>query len=159
MRSYRVFVSYQHGDQLKAKGFDLMRYNKPLGMNFVSRGLLDPVKSKDPRYIETAIKERLKGSSVTVVIVGDRTSESIWVENEIRWSSEKDPPNGLLVIRLTPNADLPKGLEGAEVLDWNEPADVLEFPSAIQRAYASVGRMTDARAHVGDSSGGGCGRG
>ncbi len=77
MRAYRVFISYQHDDQLKAKGLNLMRYNKPLGMNFVSRGLLDPVKSQDPRYIETQIKERLRGTSVTIVLLGDSTADSV----------------------------------------------------------------------------------
>jgi MTH538 TIR-like domain (DUF1863) len=158
VRSYRIFISYQHDDQLKAKGLNLMRYNKPLGMNFVSRGLLDPVKSQDPRYIETQIKQRLQGTSVTIVLLGDSTADSIWVENEIRWSNEKDPPNGLLAIKLTPDAEVPAGLEGAEVLNWNKPEDVLEFPAAIERAYAGIRRMSDAQALVGHSDGGGCGR-
>jgi hypothetical protein len=41
----RVFISYQHKDQLKAKGFNLMRYNEYLDLEFVGRHLLDPVKS------------------------------------------------------------------------------------------------------------------
>jgi hypothetical protein len=158
MRSYRIFISYQHQDQLKAKGFNLMRYNKPLGMNFTSRGLLDPVRSQDPRYIEAQIKERLRGTSVTIVLLGDRTADSIWVENEIRWSGEKNPPNGLLAIKLTPEAAVPAGMEGAEVLDWSSPEDVLQFPAAIERAAAGARRMTDAQALIVHSDGGGCGR-
>src|SRR5436309_26564 len=112
----RVFVSYQHLDQLKAKGFNLMRYNKALGLEFVTRGLLDPVNSSDPAYIAAQINARIKGTSVTVVLLGDRTSESEWVAKEIRWSTDRDPPNGLVGIRLTPDAEVPDGLEGAEIL-------------------------------------------
>lgn len=87
----RVFISYQHRDQLKAKGFNLMRYNKHLNLEFVGRHLLDPVKSDDPAYIGRKIRERLKGTSVTVVLIGDVTAQSIWVSREILWSLEKIP--------------------------------------------------------------------
>lgn len=56
----RVFISYQHKDQLKAKGFNLMRYNEYLDLEFVGRHLLDPVKSDNPAYISSKIREQLK---------------------------------------------------------------------------------------------------
>jgi len=152
----RIFLSYQHLDQLKAKGFNLMRYNKSLDLSFVTRGLLDPVKSEDPAYIAGQIKARLKGTSVTVVLLGDRTADSSWVAKELQWSVEKDPPNGLVGIKLTRDADVPEGLEGAEILDWHSPEDVREFASAIERAAMAARRMADAKALVGSSSS--CGR-
>lgn len=132
----RIFISYQHRDQLKAKGFNLMRYNKYLDLEFVGRHLLDPVKSDDPAYISRKIRERLKGTSVTVVLVGDVTAQSIWVSREIRWSLEKNPPNGILGVRLSPDAPVPDELmeRGAEILKWYEPEDVHEFQDAIERA-------------------------
>ncbi len=154
----RVFVSYHHQDQMKAKGLDLVRYNKALGLEFTTRGLLDPVKSCDPAYIASCIKERLHGTSVTAVLIGDETSGSDWVTKEIVWSSEKDPPNGLIGIKLSPDAVIPLGMEGAEVLDWSNPEDVREFGPAIERAANGARRMAIARTQVGiDSSG--CGRG
>jgi len=152
----RVFLSYQHLDQLKAKGFNLMRYNKGLDLQFVTRGLLDPVKSKDPGYISRKIKETLKGTSVTVVLLGDKTTDSKWVDKEIQWSGEKDPPNGIVGIRLSPDAKVPPGMDGAEILDWNKPEDVREFGPAIERAASGARRMSDAKALVG--SVGSCGR-
>lgn len=152
----RVFVSYQHEDQLKAKGFDLMHYNKALGLELVTRGLLDPVKSRDPDYIARCIREQMKGTSVTVVLIGDETADSDWVRREIAMSEDKDPPNGLLGIRLSPDAETPEGLEGVEILEWSRPEDVHEFGAAIERAAKTVGRMDKARAHVG--SGSSCGR-
>lgn len=136
----RVFISYQHRDQLKAKGFNLMRYNKHLDLEFVGRHLLDPVKSDDPAYIGSKIRERLKGSSVTVVLIGEVTAQSIWVGREIRWSLDKKPPNGLLGVRLSPDASIPDELmqRGAEILNWYKPEDVHEFEAAIERAAAAA---------------------
>lgn len=158
MARRRVFVSYQHQDQLKAKGFNLMRYNKALGLEFVTRGLLDPVKSSDPGYITSQIKATMKGTSVTVVLLGDKTADSSWIAKEIRMSGEKDPPNGLVGIKLSPDASVPEGMEGAEILNWNVPEDVREFGAAIDRAAAGARRMADAQALVGWTNGGGCGR-
>lgn len=138
----RVFISYQHLDQLKAKGFNLMRYNKHLDLNFVGRHLLDPVRSNNPDYVSRKIREQIKGSSVTVVLIGDNTAQSTWVEREIQWSLDKEPPNGLLGIRLSSDAPIPHMLtdRGTEILDWYDPEDVHEFSAAIERA-AGMARL------------------
>lgn len=152
----RIFISYQHADQLTAKGFNLMRYNANLALNFVGRHLLDPVKSNDPDYVSRKIREQIKWSSVMVVIIGEDTADSAWVDREIQWSLEKDPPSGLLGIRLSPDADIPQGLEkhGAEVLDWFKPEDVHEFQAAIERAAAAARRSQ----HMPTNSVSTCGR-
>ncbi|MEJ7714995.1 MAG: TIR domain-containing protein [Thermoleophilaceae bacterium] len=157
MARRKIFLSYQHLDQLKAKGFNLMRYNQKLGLEFVTRGLLDPVKSSDPGYISAQIRSALKGTSVTVVLLGDKTADSHWVNHEIQWSTEKDPPNGLLGIKLSPDAQVPDGLEGAEILNWDSPQDVRAFDDAIERAAIGARRMADAQALVG-GAGSSCGR-
>ena len=71
----RIFISYQHDDRMKAKGFNLLRWNRNVETEFVGRHLLDPVKSSDPAYISKKIREQLKGTSVTVVLIGDSTWE------------------------------------------------------------------------------------
>lgn len=138
----RIFISYQHTDQLTAKGFNLMRYNQNLDLNFVGRHLLDPVNSQNPAYISSQIREQIKHTSVTVVIIGANTAQSDWVAREIQWSLEKTPPNGIVGIRLSPDAPIPEGVQecGAEVLDWFEPEDVHEFQDAIERAALAAGR-------------------
>lgn len=140
--TWRVFISYQHLDQARARGFNLMSYNEGLDLEFVGRHLLDPVKSNDPDYISRKIREQIAGSSVTIVIIGDETTNSDWVAREIAWSLDKKPPNGTLGIRLSPDASIPEGLQecGAEVLDWFKPEDVHEFQAAITRARAAARR-------------------
>lgn len=136
----RVFISYQHIDQMKAKGLNLMTHNKGVNVDFTGRHLLDPVKSSDPDYISRKIKEQIKGSSATIVLIGKNTADSDWVEKEVRWSQEKG--NGIVGIRIDPDAGIPDALKeyGAEIVDWNKPADVGQFDAAIERAIAGTSR-------------------
>ncbi len=104
----RVFISYQHADQMKARGLNLMTYNKNVNVDFTGRHLLDPVKSNDANYITRKIKEQITGSSATIVLIGKNTADSTWVDNEIQWSKEKG--NGIIGIRIDPEATIPDGL-------------------------------------------------
>jgi len=138
MPKRRVFISYQHLDQMKAKGFNLMSYNKNVDVEFVGRHLLDPVHSNAKAYITRKIKEQLAGSSATVVLIGDQTADSDWVDDEIRWSIDKG--NGILGIRLDPDAEVSEALidAGTEILDWSEVTT--EFNDAVERAIATTSR-------------------
>jgi MTH538 TIR-like domain (DUF1863) len=152
----RVFISYQHEDHGKAAGFDLMRRNPNVDLDITCRRLLQPVDSNDKDYISRQIREQLTGTSVTVVVIGEETKLSEWVEREIRWSLEKEPPNGIVGLRLTPEAEIPQALTecGAEILEWYVPEDTREFQAAIERAAARsrlVGSMPS-------GTGGSCGR-
>lgn len=149
----RVFISYEGHDRDKAKGFNLLRWNKNVNADFVGRHLLDPVKSTDRDYIRGQIKAQLKGSSVTVVICGEHTNESQWVADEIQWSLEKDSPNGILAIKLTPDAQVPQAVLdcGGEVIGW----DPKEFDDAIERA-ALQPRRAEAILNAGSGSAHGC---
>jgi hypothetical protein len=135
-----IFISYQHQDQMKAKGLNLMTYNDDLNVDFVGRHLLDPVNSIDPEYIGRKIREQIKGSSATVVLIGEQTAGSQWVPKEIQWSLDKEPPNGILGIRIDPGAEVPPELTeaGAEIINWYTPEDVHEFNAAIERAVAAT---------------------
>ncbi|WP_192804583.1 TIR domain-containing protein [Rhodococcus erythropolis] len=136
----RVFISYQHADQMKARGLNLMTYNKNVNIDFTGRHLLDPVKSHDPNYISRKIKEKITGSSATIVLIGKNTADSDWIDKEIQWS--KDQGKGIIGIRIDPKAPVPESLTeyGAEILNWYEPADVNQFDDAIERAIAATRR-------------------
>ena len=148
----RIFISYQRDDRMKAKGFNLLRWNKNVNFEFVGRHLLDPVDSKNKKYIRQQIKEQLSGTSVTVVLIGKNTAGSDWVADEVKWSLDKE--NGVVGIRLEPNVTTPPSLSecGAEVIDW----DPHSFESAIERAAKWMPRTRAiAAAGVGGSD---CGR-
>lgn len=149
----RIFISCAYEDQAKAKGFNLLRWNKNVGIAFVGRHLLDPVNSTDREYITREIREQLNGTSVTVVLVGGETANSEWVQREIEWSLEKG--NGVLAIRLDGDGPLPQGIVdcGAEVIAW----DPSLFDDAIERAALQAER-TKALERTGTDTGSGCAR-
>ncbi len=157
----RVFISHQHDDRMKAKGFNLLRWNKNVDVEFVGQHLLDPVDSNNEAYIKQCVREQLKGTSVTVVLIGKKTPDSDWVRWEIEESVSKQNPNGVLAIKLEPDCDLPADSPvgkilrdvGAEIMDWS-PHD---FADAIERAAAAAGRIRQIAAGVG-GSGSSCAR-
>lgn len=136
----RIFLSYQHRDQMRAKGFNLMSYNKNLKLDLSVRHILDPVKSSNRDYISGKIKEQLNNTSATVVLIGNDTAKSDWVAREIEWSREKG--NALVGIRIDEGAEIPEGLSdaGAEILDWNKPSDAAQFGPAVERAVKGTFR-------------------
>jgi hypothetical protein len=158
----RIFISYQHEDQMKAKGFNLLRWNKNVDVEFVGKHLLDPVDSSNDAYIKSQIRDQINGTSVTVVLVGNKTHDSTWVRDEIKWSTEKANPNGVVAIQLENTAPLPPDSPvgqalhdiGAEIVNWN-PA---EFGPAIERAAVAAGRAAALISGAGHSAGGSCGR-
>jgi hypothetical protein len=137
MTRRKIFISYQHIDRMKAKGFNLLKHNKNVAVDFVGRHLLDPVDSTNEQYIKSKIREMIHGTSVTVVLIGEETCDSKWVQWEIDLSLNKDNPNGILAVRLD-DARLPENCPvsnalseaGAEIIDWDAHA----FASAIERA-------------------------
>ena len=134
----RIFISCQYEDQMKAKGFNLLRWNKNVPVEFVGRHLLDPVDSTNWDYISRKIREQLTGTSVTVVLIGDTTWQSDAVAYEVQQSLKKGSPNGTLGIRLHDGVKIPDLLRdcGTEIIDWKPD----EFEAAIDRAALAAGR-------------------
>lgn len=157
----RVFLSFQHRDLARARGFDLMRRSPRVRAEFSVRHLLQPVNSTNPGYVGQRIRAQIMNTSVTVVLIGRETHRSDWVAREIEWSVAKDHPNGLLGIAIEPGATIPEGLTdyGAEILNWTAPATLAEFEQAIERAALRAGRASAIRASAAGAGGGsGCQR-
>lgn len=141
----RIFISYQHKDQMQAKGFNLQGSNPNVAFEFVGRHLLDPVDSENDDYIKRKVREQISGTSVTVVIIGKETAYSEWVAWEIEESLNKEKPNGVVGVLLKdatpPPRDSPVGKAlyeaGAEVVEWKQE----EVEAAIERAAKAAGRI------------------
>lgn len=155
MTTRRVFISYEGSDRMKAKGFRLLRWNKNVDVEFQDRHLLDPVDSTNRGYIQQCIRDEIKGTSTTVVLVGENTKDSDWVDYEIE-RSLKDG-NGLVAIKVDDSItdeDVPDKLKenGAEIVDWNPD----EFGDAIERAASQRSKVGEST--VRGRAGAGCGR-
>ena len=146
----RIFISCQYDDQMRAKGFNLLRWNKNVPVEFVGRHLLDPVNSNNWDYISRKIREQLTGTSVTVALIGDTTWQSDAVAYEVQQSLKKNSPNGILGIRLHDGVRIPDSLRdcGAEIIDWKPD----EFEAAIDRAALAAGRAKVVAAGPGGGS-------
>ncbi len=103
----RCFVSYHHADQDEVDEF--IRTFDHWHSLFSARGLgqemsSDIVNSTDTDYVMRAIRERyLKGTSVTLVMLGRCTWARRYVDWEIQASLRQgpaSPPNGLLGVKL-----------------------------------------------------------
>ena len=158
MTKRRIFISFQHGDKMKGKGFNLLQYNKNVEVEFTSRHFLDPVKSKDKDYVKQKVQEQIKGTSVTVVLIGKDTKDSKWIPWEIEQSIKND--NGIVAIRLPGASPLPKSCSVQKALDdvatETIPWEPGKFADAIERAAA--GAVKGARARSSRVGGSRCAR-
>lgn len=116
----RIFIAHRGEDKNQVKGFILLRWNENVDFTFFDRSLVDQVKSDDENYIKRCIREKMKGTSVTVVLIGKNTHKSKWVRWEVEESIDRD--NGLLGIKLKGKADAktPAVLKenDVEVISW-----------------------------------------
>jgi len=134
----RVFISTDYENTNQARGFKLIPRNPNTNIEFVTRDLLSPVDSQNPDYIKASIKEKLNGTSVTVVLLGQNTGQSEWV----RWEAEESYArgNGIIGIRLKgqDDAPVPQFLKdvGAKVVNWDP--DI--FEDEIDKSALIAGR-------------------
>ncbi|WP_421536040.1 TIR domain-containing protein [Priestia sp. D3YE.R1] len=84
---------------------------------YVDKAEWEEIKRKGDKTIKDWIAEQMKGTSVTVVLIGKETSERKWVKHEIEQSLEKG--NGLLGIYIhrLKNKDGEKDSRGNNPLD------------------------------------------
>lgn len=158
----RCFISYHHADQAEVSAF-VRTFHHEQGA-FTGRGLglveamsNDIIDSNDTDYVMRRIRELyLKGSSVTLVMLGNCTWSRRYVDWEIQASLRQDrdiTPNGLLAIKLPSCRDtspFPERLS-ANLLGHDNtyarwigyPNDTATLVEAIEAAYQR--RYTNAR--------------
>jgi Thoeris protein ThsB, TIR-like domain len=90
-----VFVSFDHDDEKQVKGFKLLKNNPNHPLDFRDHSLKDPVTDNsgkpikyspsDPRSkpVRDEILRKFKNCAKLVVLMGDNTHKSDWVEWEI----------------------------------------------------------------------------
>lgn len=137
-----VFVSYDHDDQKQVGAFKLLKHNPNHPLEFHDHSLKDPIlgaSGKPLKYppsdarskpVRDAIKKRFERASKLVVLIGDDTHTSAWVDWEIDiFYSMKEEISGEntwkrirgMKLKGSDSATVPSGLGGrsTKVLDWN----------------------------------------
>jgi len=137
-----IFVSYDHDDQKQIGGFKLLKHNPNHLLEFQDHSLKDPILGvsgkplkyppTDPRSkpVRDAIRKKFDRASKLVVLIGDDTHTSEWVDWEIEtFYTMKEEISGAktwkrirgMTLKGSENATVPSGLGGrsTEVLPWD----------------------------------------
>jgi hypothetical protein len=137
-----IFVSYDHHDQKQIGGFKLLKHNPNHLLDFQDHSLKDPIlgaSGKPLQYppsdarskpVRDAIRKKFDRASKLVVLIGDDTHTSEWVDWEIEtFYTMKEEISGDktwkrirgMTLKGSANAIVPSGLGGrsTKVLPWN----------------------------------------
>ena len=130
MAKRRIFISFDHDDTDKVNGFLGLR-NIMDDFEFFNHKLDHRIKSTDSYYVCRVIREEyIQPASVTVVLIGNKTAQSKWVQWEINVSLEQG--KGILGIRLTDTyGQVPCGIPSNGVGNWQPE----KFSAWIEWAY------------------------
>jgi len=123
----RVFLSFVEEDLSLVNMFRAQAKNKNNDLEFSDYSVKEPYDSANADYIRGKIRERIRGASVTICLIGEKTHTSRWVDWEIRTSHSEG--NKLVGVRLHSNAQkdtLPRAVSDlkAAVLNWDIDAIV-----------------------------------
>ncbi|MCV6590291.1 MAG: TIR domain-containing protein [Marinobacterium sp.] len=117
-----VFFSFKEEDRknvLTIKGRAVnSRYP---ALNFKVQDLLKRWNTEDPAVIKQAITKNIKGTSRTIVFVGEETHKSYWVPHEVQMTL--DAKKTVYAIRLSDtNGAIPKCLKDNKITvhSWSE---------------------------------------
>ena len=109
MAKRQIFYSFHYDNDVfrvqQIRNIGALEENKP-----VSANEWETVKRGGETSIKKWIDEQLKGTTVTVVLVGENTKKSKWVQYEIDESIKRG--NGLLEINISKINALGKGTSG-----------------------------------------------
>jgi len=101
----KVFFSFKYEDVSRAmvvRNSWVTKGKEAAG--FIDKAEFEKVKKKGDQSVKNWIDKQLEGTSVTVVLVGEKTCSSRWVKYEIKQSIERG--NGLLGIDISKIKDL-----------------------------------------------------
>jgi len=102
----KVFFSFKYEDVNRSMIVRNSWLTQGTTAGFIDKAEFEAVKKKGDAAIKRWIDDQLKGTSVTVVLVGANTCSSRWVKYEIEQSIERG--NGLLGIDISKI----KGIDG-----------------------------------------------
>jgi len=117
-----VFFSFKEEDRgvvLTIKG--RAANSRYPALNFKVQDLLKRWDTEDPAVIKQAITKNIKGTSRTIVFVGEKTHKSYWIPQEVQMTLDAGKP--VYAIRLSgTNGTTPKCLssKGITVHAWSE---------------------------------------
>lgn len=143
----KVFFSFKYEDVTRAmvvRNSWVTQDREAAG--FIDKAEFEEVKKKGDQAIKNWIDKQLEGTTVTVILVGEKTCRSRWVNYEIEKSIERS--NGLLGIDISKIKDfqgntsercgeIPKGYE---FYRWNNDDGYNNMGKWIEKAAKDAGK-------------------
>jgi hypothetical protein len=126
-----VFISFVSEDLTEVNLLRGQAKNENSDIEFNDWSLKEPFDSKKAEYIRRGIRERIRQCSVTIVYVSDKTTDSKWVDWEIRESVAMGKGVVAMYKGKNPPSPLPKAITDNEipVVPWNQK----ELAKAIKK--------------------------
>lgn len=117
----KVFLSFRGEDLDLVNLFRGQAKNQYSDLDFIDFSLRVPFNSKNAEYIKRGIRERIKQSSVTVVLITETSYKSRWINWEIRESLLLG--KGVVAVKLKDRAytKIPNALKehGIKPVEWD----------------------------------------
>ena len=116
-----VFISFDSADLDDVNLLRGQAANENSNLEFNDYSLKEPFDSKESEYIKRGIRERIRQASVTICYLSEKTTDSQWVDWEIRES--KAMGKGVIGVYKgdNPPSRLPKAVKELKikVIPWN----------------------------------------
>lgn len=143
----KVFFSFKYEDVSRAmivRNSWVTQGKESAG--FIDKADFEAVKKKGDQAIKNWIDNQLEGTSVTVVLVGEKTCSSKWVKYEIEQSIKRG--NGLLGIDISKIPDFQKNTsercgqipKGYDFYLWNKDNGYKNMGGWIEKAAKDAGK-------------------
>jgi hypothetical protein len=132
----RVYFAFDYKDIFKVNQIRKAGQFIPVAVaGFTDASQWEKLKERDDAVIRKAIDDSLKGTTVTVACVGERTASRRWVKYELRASNARG--SGLLGVYLPGEGGHPKPAEfgDAPLYNWNSE----RFGDWVEAAAKRVG--------------------
>jgi len=121
LRGPNVFLSFDGDDLDLANGLRGQLANEDTDLNFQDWSVKEPYNSDKAEYIKARIRERIRRSSVVLVLLTEHSAQSHWVE----WEINEAVRQGKRVIGMHTHANPPSHLpapfveHGLRVIPWS----------------------------------------
>jgi len=103
-----VFISFRIADEDAVNDLRKQARDENSELNFTDYSLRQPFDSEDATYIRRGIRKRIENCSVTIVVIGETTHESEWIDWEIKESLRLG--KGVIAIKLKEGVRMPQAL-------------------------------------------------
>lgn len=156
MAKRKVFISYHHKGEQKVVDDFVEEFSEEYDV-FTDSSLSDAADSEDAEYLNEVCREAIKGTSITIVMIGKQTGCRKFVDWEIRYTLHLE--HGLVGISR-PNLEdacVPKRLldnRTSGYAEWYKyPSSASSLKSMIDEAYnADIDKIDNSREKMKRSS-------